>query len=152
VQLLVGLTYEGEEPVLRGWRCEWREDRYGEDQWGCNTVEMHLQPEAAAECGSVIRSECELGLSWEELKLYRSNQTMYTGGLGDLERTMGVSAWAPHGRHYGVWTCVRDWDKKAQVRCGGGPGRFVCFQYEDVEGRFEFWGLNRKIRMVPPFN
>ena len=36
-----------------------------------------------------------------------------------------------------------------QLYCGSGPGRLVCFKYEDFTQTFQFWGLNADLRLVP---
>ena len=76
-------------------------------------------------------------------KKIRSTQSFFTGGLGEVARKSSAAA-----KQYGVWACVKDWNSTQQLLCGTGPGRLACFKYEEVSGKFEFWGLNADLRLI----
>jgi len=129
--------------TLRGFSCAHAADG---NVTRCKDLAFSLY-QTDRKCEDAVKSTCRLlkgdarPMAWPDLRPMRADNNFFTGGLGDLART---------GRSYkyGVWSCVRDWDTTQQLYCGAGPGRFVCFKYEDIGQTFEFWGLNADLRLV----
>jgi len=43
---------------------------------------------------------------------------------------------------------MRDWNSAEQLACGAQIGELACFWFEEKKGRFEFQGMNSKVRLV----
>jgi hypothetical protein len=88
--------------------------------------------------------DCTMSVTWSEFRHHFEKKGKgYTGGLG--KRMM-----KRRDREYGVWACLRDWSSEEQLKCGTQIGELACFWFEEKSKKFEFQGLNSKVRLVTP--
>ena len=89
--------------------------------------------------------DCTMSVTWKEFRHHFERKGKgFTGGLG--KRSMKRRG----GRVYSVWACLRDWSPEEQFKCGAQIGELACFWFEEKSGKFEFQGLNSKVRHVSP--
>ena len=85
--------------------------------------------------------DCELSLSWDELIPLSMIGKLFTGGLSKgAVRNKDVDMQ--------MWVCVRDWNWNDMAVCGAGPGRFMCFKFDERSRTFFYWGTNDELKLV----